>query len=342
MPTNTPNMPDGSTPTTNTPQNPMKVDQASTVVQGGLDVKGVVRAQGFLQYSDARLKTDISELADALSIVSALEGKTYRWKSNTTLPNEKGSKRVIGLIAQEVQKILPEVVTEIDGYLSVAYAEIVPVLIEALKQHLSNDAADKAEVQVQIRALDRKLRSLQNEQDKWKSNYHTMVAMRVLSTWCAHPWTGPTPGGVITSPTTTIESSPLQSLQLHKQAPKSQIFTYQQPKFITSGGYTSAQGAAYTPLATESELKRMRQCTSLRRWCSVLGFVLGACLLATGTLLLVKPGGHSGKHLEVSIVMIGFGVVCVFSVLVFYLCSKIRSPGLTPGEDFVSDTNNPV
>ncbi len=82
------------------------------VVKGGLDVKGIVRAQGFLQYSDARLKTDIQDLADALSIVLSLEGKVYRWKENalnSEASDTIGSKKVIGLIAQEVQKILPEV-----------------------------------------------------------------------------------------------------------------------------------------------------------------------------------------------------------------------------------------
>jgi hypothetical protein len=54
-------------------------------------------------------------------------------------------------------------VHEVDGYLSVAYAEIVPVLIEALKQHLANDAADKQEVQQQIKELDCKLQSFINE-----------------------------------------------------------------------------------------------------------------------------------------------------------------------------------
>lgn len=81
-------------------------------MQGGLDVQGIVRAQGFLQYSDARLKTDIKDLADALSIVSSMEGKSYRWKQdNAVLPHDKPAKRVIGLIAQEVQKILPEAST---------------------------------------------------------------------------------------------------------------------------------------------------------------------------------------------------------------------------------------
>ena len=56
-----------------------------------------------------------------------------------------------------------QVVQEVDGYLSVAYAEIVPVLIEALKQHLANDAVDKQEIQRQIVGLDRKLQSFINE-----------------------------------------------------------------------------------------------------------------------------------------------------------------------------------
>jgi hypothetical protein len=72
-------------------------------------VQGVVRAQGFIQYSDARLKTDITELTDALTLLTSLEGKTYRWKQDQDVCQGKGSKRVIGLIAQEVQKILPEV-----------------------------------------------------------------------------------------------------------------------------------------------------------------------------------------------------------------------------------------
>ena len=72
-------------------------------------MQGIVRAQGFTQYSDARLKTDVTELTDALTLVSSLEGKTYRWRQDQDVCQGRGSKRVIGLIAQEVQKILPEV-----------------------------------------------------------------------------------------------------------------------------------------------------------------------------------------------------------------------------------------
>lgn len=74
-----------------------------------MEVHGVVRAKAFMQFSDLRLKTNIAELVDALDIISKLQGKSYEWKNGTLIEEESGGKRVIGLIAQEVQKVLPEV-----------------------------------------------------------------------------------------------------------------------------------------------------------------------------------------------------------------------------------------
>jgi hypothetical protein len=148
-------------------------------LKGPLDVHGVVRAKAFLQFSDLRLKTDISDLVDALDIVSKLQGKTYCWKNDGTVNSNTGGNRVIGLIAQEVQKVLPEV-TRFDrpldwlfteqvvyedkqtGLLSVSYAEIVPILIEAFKQHLREYSSDKVEVHAQLGELRAKLEKLEN------------------------------------------------------------------------------------------------------------------------------------------------------------------------------------
>jgi hypothetical protein len=126
---------------------------------GNLQVEGAIRARAFIQYSDIRLKTNIEDLVDAMSIVSNLKGKSYEWKPETLPAKEResdgGGKRVIGLIAQEVQRVLPQVVHETeDGLLSVNYAEIVPVLIEAFKQH----AKKTEEVQENIRAEVQELR----------------------------------------------------------------------------------------------------------------------------------------------------------------------------------------
>jgi hypothetical protein len=116
----------------------------TVVLNGGLDVEGIVRADAFLQYSDVRLKTEIEDIVDALSIISQIDGHRYRWKADNPKFPERGGEMAIGLIAQEVQKVLPEaVVTDEEGYLSVAYAELIPVLIAAFKQHLESYQNDK-------------------------------------------------------------------------------------------------------------------------------------------------------------------------------------------------------
>ena len=85
----------------------------------------ITASNNITAYSDERLKSDITTLKNALDLVQALRGTAY----------VKDGKAGIGVIAQEVQKVLPQVVQENeDGYLSVAYGNIVAVLIEAVKE----------------------------------------------------------------------------------------------------------------------------------------------------------------------------------------------------------------
>jgi hypothetical protein len=78
--------------------------------------------------SDARLKEDLEVIPDALDKVKQLSGYTYR---RIDLNNVTQA----GVIAQEVEKVLPEVVVEDgDGYKSVAYGNMVALLIEAIKE----------------------------------------------------------------------------------------------------------------------------------------------------------------------------------------------------------------
>ena len=80
-------------------------------------------------FSDARVKTNIKTIDNALSKVLALRGVTY----NRTDLEDKSEQ--IGVIAQEVKEILPQVVQENeDGHYSVAYGNIVGILIEAIKE----------------------------------------------------------------------------------------------------------------------------------------------------------------------------------------------------------------
>ena len=82
---------------------------------------------GFGKCSDIRLKKDIKPLTSALSTLGKLQGKSYRWKDN----NEPD----IGLIAQELEKVIPELVkTDNKGYKSIVYQKLTAVLIEAVKE----------------------------------------------------------------------------------------------------------------------------------------------------------------------------------------------------------------
>jgi hypothetical protein len=75
-------------------------------------------------YSDARLKDNVQTINGALDKVLSMRGVTF----------DKGGQRGTGVIAQEMQEVMPEVVMQNDEYLSVAYGNLVGVLIEAVKE----------------------------------------------------------------------------------------------------------------------------------------------------------------------------------------------------------------
>jgi cytoskeletal protein CcmA (bactofilin family) len=100
-----------------------------------LKIAGDVAASGdIVAYytSDKRLKDNIQPIQNALDKVNELGGYTFDWNEEL----QKARKgHDIGVIAQEVQSVLPEVVVERDnGYLGVDYQKLVPVLIEAIKE----------------------------------------------------------------------------------------------------------------------------------------------------------------------------------------------------------------
>jgi len=96
-----------------------------------VDIRGNLHATGNVTTSDGRLKKDIQPLAHALDAILQLEGKTYRWKEDTTFAN----KQDIGLVAQDVERIFPELVAENErGYKGIAYSKLTAVLIEAIKE----------------------------------------------------------------------------------------------------------------------------------------------------------------------------------------------------------------
>lgn len=77
-------------------------------------------------YSDERLKTDLVVIESALDKIDVLRGVCYTRKVD-------GSRQT-GLVAQDVQKVLPEAVVEVDGFLTVAYGNLAGLFVEAIKE----------------------------------------------------------------------------------------------------------------------------------------------------------------------------------------------------------------
>lgn len=91
----------------------------------GATFTGTVTAPNIVSSSDLRLKSDIAPIPDALAKVQALTGVTFTMAGSDT--------RQMGLIAQEVQAVAPEAVTEVEDVLRLAYGNLIGLLVEAIK-----------------------------------------------------------------------------------------------------------------------------------------------------------------------------------------------------------------
>jgi len=85
-----------------------------------------LNAGNFNSTSDINKKTNLREVVDSLEILKGIRGVRFDWVENN-LPS-------VGVIAQEVEQVLPELVTETEGVKSVNYNGLVGVLIEAVKE----------------------------------------------------------------------------------------------------------------------------------------------------------------------------------------------------------------
>jgi hypothetical protein len=111
--------------------NSIGVGTAATTVAGEIRAMNDITA---FYSSDIRLKENIHPIQNALEKVESISGNTYDWKVGyEEFHSHKGND--IGVIAQEIEQILPQIVTNRDnGYKAVQYEKIVPLLIEAIKE----------------------------------------------------------------------------------------------------------------------------------------------------------------------------------------------------------------
>lgn len=128
-----------------------------------LAVNGIARAHGYFATSDEKFKKDIQPIKDPLSVINKLEGKAYLW--NQEAYKDKGFDGGLhtGFIAQELEKVLPHLVSTNDlGEKSVNYIELLPFLVEALKEQQKQIEELKSQINTDFKHQNVDLLELQN------------------------------------------------------------------------------------------------------------------------------------------------------------------------------------
>jgi len=134
--------------------------------EGKVQVNGDLYATGEItSISDMSLKTNLSPITSGLEIIEAINGYYYDWNDKAQNLYKFSDKKQIGLMAQELEKVLPLIVAvSPKGYKSVNYSKLTPVLVEAIKEQ--NSLMQKLEERVQ--KLEESNESLKNELKKMK------------------------------------------------------------------------------------------------------------------------------------------------------------------------------
>jgi hypothetical protein len=109
-----------------------------------LDVEGDIECTTLYETSDERLKKDIEGIDNALEKIDRLQGVYFKWKDTKSYPGG----RQVGMIAQDVKEVVPEVVEKKGEYYSMAKASLIPLLIEAIKEQQEEIEALKAQFDI--------------------------------------------------------------------------------------------------------------------------------------------------------------------------------------------------
>jgi hypothetical protein len=112
----------------------------------------VYATNGTINTSDARYKTNIQTIENPIDKIMGINGIRYNWNSNEYPDMNFDNDTHLGVLAQEVEEVLPELVfTDENGYKSVSYEKLTPVLIEAVKEQQE----EITELKARLEALER-------------------------------------------------------------------------------------------------------------------------------------------------------------------------------------------
>ena len=112
-----------------------------------LRINGDFSATTVSEVSDVRLKRDIQPIENALGSILRLGGKTFTWRFDEFPEEGFDDELDLGLIAQEVEEVLPQLVQEDrDGYKAIEYGKLAAVLVEAMKEQQNQIEQQQAHI----------------------------------------------------------------------------------------------------------------------------------------------------------------------------------------------------
>jgi hypothetical protein len=137
--------------TSSTPKNIFTIDK-----EGNVTTTGTINGS-----SDARLKTNINTMTGSLDNILKLRGVTFNWKESSN-----PTKTQYGFIAQEVEKVFPDLVgTDSNGFKTVNYNGVIPVLTEAIKtqqEEIESLKSENEQLKSTLEQLLKRVEALEN------------------------------------------------------------------------------------------------------------------------------------------------------------------------------------
>jgi trimeric autotransporter adhesin len=158
-------------------------DSDNPLIWGDFNTKNVVIHGGFRSIasyssSDKRLKKNIRPLESSLDKISFLQGVTYEWKVEKYPDFGLTEGKQIGLVAQDVEKELPELVSEDkDGYKAVSYTKLTAVLVEAVKELKTENQRQKKLIVEQRSQFEKQLEKQRNQFRKQQTEIEELRSM---------------------------------------------------------------------------------------------------------------------------------------------------------------------
>jgi trimeric autotransporter adhesin len=127
----------------------LMVDGGTSTTYSMIVYKGAYAyGNGFVSASDENLKKDIQPISNSLEKIQSLSGVNFFWDSERYPDLKLDGNKQIGLIAQDVEKVLPELVTQdLEGHKGVAYDKLTAVLVEAIKEQQQQISAQQERIQ---------------------------------------------------------------------------------------------------------------------------------------------------------------------------------------------------